>query len=382
MSLHRPVILLAFHWYLESLHEGALMRCSELGFEAEVLNADSAERLAKTDFAGVVGMFPSDANHPVSRFVAATDKPVVELSLAYPENTAWCRYPEDCRKIAEVAAARLRRLPVRGFVFVSGGPWWNHDARWSVFRDALRDDARPCVRFDAGGMDAAARARLAGFLKQRPGPVAVFGSVDEWAKLAVDAALDAGLRVPGDVYALGFGNRELVSRLAAVPISSIDIDYRAWARAAVDLLDELRLGRVRPGTVRAFAPGAIVERAGTAGESGGDPLCERALELMRGAVANPPAVPELAKRLGVSKATLERAFMRSLGCGVARRFLEVRVDAAKARLAAGEKAESVAVAVGFDSYRGFVKAFTRMTGAGPGELSRAARRRGGDSSGG
>lgn len=366
MSSSRPLLLLAFHWYLESLHEGALRRCLELGYDAEVLNADSANRLAQSGFAGVVGMLPPDADHPVRRVLAATDKPVVELSLAYPENTGWARYPEDCRAIAAIAAARLRRLPVRAFVFVAYGDWWNHNARWEVFSRALSDDARPCLRFRARGLDAATRSELAAFLKAQPGPVAVFGSVDDWAKLAVDAALEAGLRVPGDVYALGFGNRELVSRVAAVPVSSIDIDYRAWAREAVDLFDALRHGRVAPGTVREFPPGAPVERLSTGGVAGGDPLVERALALMREHVDAPFSVGDLAKRLGVSKATLERAFTRSLDAGVAQKFLEVRIDAAKAHLAAGMKTEAVAAAVGFDSYRGFVKAFARVTGGTPG----------------
>ena len=43
---------------------------------------------------------------------------------------------------------------------------------------------------------------------------------------------------------------------------------------------------------------------------------------------------------------------------------------AKALLAAGEKTEAVSASVGFDSYRGLVKAFTRLTGAGPGAHAR------------
>ncbi len=368
----RPLLLLAFHWYLESLHEGALKYCLEHGYDAELLNADSAARLAGRDFAGVVGMLPPSPEHPVRRFLRERPGPVVELSLAYPENTGWARCPEDCDAIARLAASRLRRLPARSFLFVASR-WWNHDARWESFRAALKGDARPCERHDAG-FDAASRADLAGRLRSLPGPVAVFGSVDEWARLALEAAQEAGLRVPGEVYVLGFGNRELVSRVASVPISSVAIDYHAWSYAATGLLDDFIRGRVAPGAVRSFPPAGLVERASTDGESGGDPLCERALKLMRESVAHPPPVGELAARLGVSKATLERAFVRSLGTGVARRFLEVRIDAAKALLASGEKTESVASSVGFDSYRGFVKAYARVTSARPGELARKARR--------
>lgn len=366
MHSPRPRILLAFHWYLESLHEGALRRAAETGREAVVLNSDSLARLAGSDFDGIVGMLPPDPDHPVRRFVAASGKPVVELSLAYPESNFTGRCPEDCAEIGKKAAGYLRGLPVASFAFVSGGRWWNHDARYAAFRAALADDARPCDRFDTGGTGAAATTRLADFLKSLPKPVAIFGSVDEWARLALDAAGEAELSVPGDAFILGFGNRELVSRVAPTPLSSIDIDYAAWGAAAVSLLDDLIARRAAPGAVRPFAPGEVVVRASTGGESGGDPLRARAFALMRANLSEPLKVGALAGALKVSKATLERAFAGGDGAGVARRYLEVRIDAAKARLAAGEKTESVATSVGFLSYRGFVRAFSKITGVSPG----------------
>ena len=362
----RPLILLAFHWYLESLHEGASRHFLENGYDTAVLNSDSAASFAGKPVAGLLGMQPQDPNHPVRRFSDAFAGPVVELSLAFPEKRDWGRSPEDCEAIGRLASERLRRLPARSLLFVDGGHWWNHDARWDAFRRAPASDRRACERFHAPGLDAEAAALLAEKLLRLPKPVAVFGSVDEWARLALDAAELAKLKVPGDVFLLGFGNRELVSRVAPVPISTIGIDYAAWSRDAARLLHAMIRGAAAPGTVRAFAPGAIIERESTGGESGGDPLCLSALALMRGSVAAPPDVPALAKRLGVSKATLERAFATHLGVSVARRFLEIRIEAAKALLASGEKIEWVTAAVGFDSPRGFTQAFTRVAGETPG----------------
>lgn len=368
----RPLVLLAFHWYLESLHEGAQEYLMEHGYDTALLNADTVDALAGVPVAGIVGMLP-DPGHPVRRLTDAFEGPLVELSLAYGEHTRWGRVPEDCGMVARTAAARLRRLPAGSFLFVAGNRRWNHDARWEVFRSELASDARPCERCLTGGMDRAAAERLAEHLRRLPRPVAIFGSTDEWAKLALDAAELLGMRVPGDAYILGFANRELVSRVAPVPISTIDIDYRAWARAAAALLLELIGGKARPGTVRPFPSGAVIERASTAGETGGDPLCERALALMRASVAAPPSVAGLARSLGVSKATLERAFLAHIGVGVARRFLQLRVDEAKARLAAGEKVEGVAVQVGFSSVRGFTYAFARVAGLSPGAFAERSR---------
>lgn len=374
MSHPRPLILLAFHWYLESLHEGAQSLLMRHGYDTALLNADTVDSFFERPVAGIVGILP-DPGHPVRRFTDAFAGPVVELSLAYPENKNWGRVPDDCEMVARIAAARLRRLPAASFLFVAGSRRWNHDARWEVFRSELSSDARPVGRCLTGGMDSAAASRLAESLLSMPRPVAVFGSTDEWARLALDAAERANLKVPGDVYILGFANRELVSRVAPVPISTIDIDYRGWSCAAAELLLDMISGKAEPGTVRPFAPGVVIERESTAGETGGDPLCARALEMMRGSVGDPPSVPELARRLGVSKATLERAFLANLGAGVAKRFLEVRMEEARARLAAGEKIEYVAAQVGFDSVRGFTYAFRRIVGVSPGCFAERRRRK-------
>ncbi len=109
----RPLILLAFHWYLESLHEGAMRHFLENGCDTAVLNSDSAAAFAGKPVAGILGMQPAEPHHPVRRFCDAFAGPVVELSLAFPEKTAWGRSPEDCEAIGRLASQRLRRLPNR-----------------------------------------------------------------------------------------------------------------------------------------------------------------------------------------------------------------------------------------------------------------------------
>lgn len=360
-------VLLAFHWYLESLHQGAVRYGMEHGMDCTVLTTDSIPSLAGRRFDGVVGMLPP-MPHPVHRFVRDSGLPTVELSLAYSEMKDWVRCPEDCDAIALIAAGHLQKKPVRSFAFASHGRWWNHDLRESRFREALKNDARPvrtlCVVSPEG--PAAARARVAEALREMPLPIAVFGSVDSAAKIIVDAALDAGLRVPEDVVVLGFGNRELESLWTPVPITSIDIDYEDWAWKAMSLLDGLLAGTTAPGAVVAQPPGILIERRSSGLAAEPEKICLRALEILKGALAKPPSVAELARRAGVSKSTLERAFDREFGCGVARKSLSLRIDHAKALLAGGMKTEAVAKECGFRSYRAFVTAFRRVSGVTPG----------------
>ncbi len=363
-------ILLAFHWYLESLHKGALRGCMERGFEAEVLNRDTLPALRQESFAGVVSMLAIEKTHPVTDFVLGLKTPVVELSRAFPEKTNWGRVPEDCEIIARSAAGFLKQRPVKSFVFVAHYPWWNHDRRVKFFLGELAGDVRPAkVIFlsELGGAENAVEP-LAKILATLPAPVGIFGSVDETARIAAEAAAHAGLKIPRDAVILGFGNRELVSKWAPLPISSMTIDYEQWGFAAATLLCDMLAGKEPPGTVKKFAPGGIVERRSTGLDPAGEALCERATAHIRADFSKPLSVPALAKKLGVSKATLERAFDREYGCGVAKKALRLRIDHAGELLRRGTKTEAVAAACGFRSYRAVISAFRRVHNTTPGNF--------------
>ncbi len=367
MSAPPPRILLAFHWYSEALHEGALRYALERGWLTRVLNADSVAELEPSACDGILGMLPPP-EHPVHRFAQATRAPVVELSLSYPENGRWCRCPSDGDAVGRLAADHLRLRPVASFLFVARDLTPTHAARAAGFSAGLAGDARPRETFLCGDDDeSSAVARLAESLRRLPRPVGIFGSVDASARLALDAANRAGLKVPGDACILGFGNRDLVAALAPVPLSSIAIDYRAWGYAAAKLLDERMAGKIPEGACLAFPPVELVVRASTAGETAPHPLCERALAILRLRVRNPPSVDELARLVGVSRSTLNRAFTDAFGRGVAAKGLALRMEVARGLLAAGEKVESVAAGVGFASPRAFRAAFRKTAGCAPGE---------------
>lgn len=365
MQRARPLILLAFHWYLESLHRGVMRRCLDAGYEARLLNFDSIKDLNRKPHAGIVGRFPPDPSHPVRRFIGNSVAPVVELSLDYAENHDWRRFPEDSERIGRIAADYLRQSDVRSFVFVSG-EGASHEIRWRSFKRALLGDPRPCLRFRADGWDyPAAVPRLAALLSRTRRPAGVFGSSDAWASVAVEAGILQGLSVPEDLKVLGFGNREFESTLTCNPISSIDIDHECWAYSATGLLLEAIRGEAPPGTVRFFAPGNVIERASTVNQGSSEVLSSRAMMLVRSNPARFSNVKALSEEMAVSKAVLERAFSQSFNAGVAQKLLEVRLDLAKCMLASGEKVERVAAEVGFSTYRGFSKAFRRRMGCSP-----------------
>lgn len=378
-------VLFALHWYSESLHAGVSRFGVERGWSVIQATTDTVGSISPEDFDGVVCGIPNSDQHPVHRLIADSGKPVVELSYAFPEYKKWARCPSDGIAVGRLAAEHLGRRPVAGMAFVAAGRHPTDLIRETGFRQGLAAqlDGRPYSDFfldETNGLTSDAiptklgsashkeiQERLKAFLLGAPRPLGVFGSVDAVAKLVFDAASEVELKTPGDLYLMGFGNRELTSRIAPVPITTIDIDYKEWGYAAAGLLDELMSGKVAPGTVRPFAPGSLVVRDSTGGESGGDPLCARALELMNKHVSDPLDIPQLAARLGTSPSTLKRTFAQNYGTGVAAYYLALRIEVAKGLLAAGNKVDSVAASVGFASPRAFRTAFIKATGVKPGE---------------
>jgi LacI family transcriptional regulator len=373
MPPRRPRVLISFFWYAEALHRGVLRYGREHGWEM-ITDSPAAGNPADMTVDAIIGMLPPDPEHPTRKLAESESIPVVELSLAYPEIKHWCRYHEECAAVGRVAAEHLRRLPVRSFAFFDDTPWWNHEARFEGFRETLKDDARPFSRFHFRSPDFKTTYPPDEYLRALPKPCGVFGATDGFAREALDIAEREGFAVPGDLYVMGFGDLDLRSGGPGVPLTSIALDREAWSYAAAGMLDERIAGRIAPGTTREFPAGKLIVRESTGGSSGGDPLCGRALALMRENISCPLTVAQIAKKLGVSTSSLERAFTAALGTGVGRRYLELRMEVAQGLLASGEKAESVAAAVGYASYRSFAIAVRKATGEGPGGISRRGRR--------
>lgn len=360
-GVRRRRILLALQWYLESLHEGALRYANEQGWELTRVTAETLAQVDPSRFDGILSASATD-DRPLYRYVSQAGIPVVELSYAHPEETAWCRYVSDHEAAGALAAAYLGRLGPASFVFLCDIFSRSHALRWNAFRSGVSGDPRVCVKYGYGDENDEA---LSAILKRLPKPVALFGSIDDCAAFALESTREAGLDVPGDVLILGFGDRRLVSGMASVPISSISIDYDAWAYAAMKLLHERLDGDAPSGTERRFPLGEVIERESTRVAAESQPLFLRVTKLMREHTGSPLSVKELAASAATSESTLRRVFAER-GESVAAHYLALRIEVAKGLLAGGFKVESAAHAVGFASVRAFTTAFRKVTGRSPG----------------
>ncbi|MBL7076227.1 MAG: substrate-binding domain-containing protein [Kiritimatiellae bacterium] len=161
-------------------------------------------------------------------------------------------------------------------------------------------------------------------LKKQPKPVAVFCIDDRLALSAVEACMDAGIEIPGEVAVLGVGNMELACECSAVPISSIRIDFDTLGYEAAAQLDRILDGE--PVTQPYVVPaGGIEERRSTYTLAVDDERGRKALRFMLDHFHEPIGVNDIAKAGRLTRWQLTTITRRDLDTTPTRLLEDTRV---------------------------------------------------------
>lgn len=195
--------------------------------------------------------------------------------------------------------------------------------------------------------------------------------------------------VPHDgrtVEASGFRKRVVYLDAEVIGTDRIGaaVDHPGWAEpvlrrqvsALVDALDHP--GDAFEGEVRlALVAEGLRHRLAGAAEAPAVrrdlPLAYRLRDLLDVRVVEGLSLPEAAASLGAHPTHLVRAFSREFGIPPHRYLTGRRLDRARRRLLAGERAADVAAAVGFHDQAHLTRHFRRLLGVAPGEYARSAR---------
>ena len=121
-------------------------------------------------------------------------------------------------------------------------------------------------------------------------------------------------------------------------------------------------------------PSATVQGAigqGAAGQPEPAPWLRQVRRQLRADLSQPLALQELSARVGISPSHLNRRFGAEVGLPPYRYQLQLRIEAAKAKLAAGEPIAQVAVDLGFSDQSHFTRLFTRIVGATPAQYQKS-----------
>ena len=207
---------------------------------------------------------------------------------------------------------------------------------------------------------------LSRLLASAPKPLGVFTFDDADASRVESVALAAGLSIPGDIAILGAGDDEPLCESQIVAISSVQHDLTRIGREGAQLLHNLMHGSPPPAQAVLVPPRGISERASTDTLALSSDIGRRARDIYAGELANPPSTEMLAARLGVSRATLDRAIEADIGLSPAKLLARLRLCEAKRLLRSGGLSVSeIAYKTGYCNPAYFVNTFRKETGSTP-----------------
>lgn len=183
----------------------------------------------------------------------------------------------------------------------------------------------------------------------------------------IDACTRTGRRVPDDISVIGVDNDKLLCPYATVPLSSIDVGLRAVARRAAEMLEsQFATGASDHAMVR-LANLRVVTRRSTDTVAVADEQVRQALEFIRAKACDRIGVEEVLNVVGLSRATLDRRFLATLGRTVGEEIRRVKATTAS-RLLRDTDISLVEVArqSGFASQQHLCRAFKIAFNASPG----------------
>src|SRR5580700_8976974 len=203
-----------------------------------------------------------------------------------------------------------------------------------------------------------------------PKPAAVFCCNDAWAHRLLLAARKYGIRIPEQVAVLGVDDDELLNTVGACPLSSIAIPAAKVGFEAARMLEAAINGVAAP-LLTTLSPLCVVPRTTTDVACVDDPHVAKGLQFIKANAARTIQVDDVVEHLSISRRSLERRFLQTIGHSVGSEIRRAHVERAKQLLIATSLSiEEVAAASGFTSATLLGVVFRKHIGKSPTDFRR------------
>lgn len=215
---------------------------------------------------------------------------------------------------------------------------------------------------------------LIDWLKKLPKPIGIMACVDLVGIGVLQACRLAGIGVPDEVAIIGVNNDELQCVMSNPPLSSVMQNPERIGFEACDLLFRLMAGESASLEPSFIEPLGVIARQSTDIFVVPDMLVVRSIRLIRENACRGMEIDEVAARLGVSRRTLERRFVKALNRTPHDEIIAVRISRARELLSETLlPLRVVAKRIGLKNLPYFTKLFIKETGIRPLEYRRKTR---------
>jgi len=290
-----------------------------------------------------------------------------------------CSIDED--NAAQVAGRYLADLGLRRFAYVGSRTRPGYVDRFGrCFAEWGERHGHPVETFvPAAWPNLAGHAPddgLSRWLSTLVPPVGVLAFDGFTARRVVEACRTAGIAVPSRVAVLAGEHDELISRLVAPRLSSLDHSPEQVGRRAAALVADLLGGRSPEGISVELPTGGVVTRESTDTLAIEDAIVAAAVRYIRRQAHERILVGDVVTHVRTSRRLLEQRFRRSFGRSPAQEIRRARVQRACVLLAYGEEPlHRVAEACGFEHPEVLSRVFRQEMGMPPSLYRRRFRSR-------
>jgi LacI family transcriptional regulator len=222
--------------------------------------------------------------------------------------------------------------------------------------------ARPATAQNWGEL----QSELSAWLTALPKPVGVLACTDYRARHVLQVCRTIGVRVPDDVAVVGVDNDEMLCALTTPPLTSIEQGHLQIGYEAAALLDRL-MARKKTAQLRwVIPPERLVARQSTDVVACQDPDLAAAVRFIRQQACTGIDVQAVQKATHMSRSTLDRKFLATLGRTVHAEIQRVQVDRARQLLTGTNLlVKQIAKRCGFRYAEYMTMVFQRHTGQSP-----------------
>ncbi|MGC9260586.1 MAG: substrate-binding domain-containing protein [Phycisphaerae bacterium] len=321
------------------------------------------------------GILCTSGNEPtLDKRIVSYHKPIVNIG-----NDATFPAPRVMADVKQVVHLALEHFIERGFEHLAYYVCVGNRAeteKLRVFQNAVAEIGKTLHVIDCSGNPYNRRIQQLGQrLSELPKPLAINAQVDEFAIEVIQAALEAGLRVPQDVAVLGCDDDPLICASAPVPLSSVDNNLEGIGYTAAELLDRMMRGEKISTKLVLVPPRGVITRQSTDILAIPDADVAAAIKIIHTRYLQSLQAQSIARELHVSYTKLHRSFVHYVGHSMAKEIARRRVEhAARMLLTSKKKMLSIAWDSGFPDLSQMVKVFRRVKGTTPGAFRRAMSR--------
>jgi LacI family transcriptional regulator len=184
--------------------------------------------------------------------------------------------------------------------------------------------------------------------------------------MALAACGDRGIDVPEQVAVIGVDDDPVYGQVADPPLSSVDPDTFTIGYRAAAMLQDLMTGSGAVPPVTFVEPRGVVARRSTDTLAFADAAVADLMRYVRDHACDGLTVERMAKKLGMSRRTIERLFAEHMGRSPSEEICRVRLMQAKTLLETTDlDLYDVAQRTGFNYVKSLRRAFKGRFGMAP-----------------